>query len=84
MARAKILGYFVGRQHMTSFFSNSREGASVPLPPHPRTPMHLRHKPEIQHIWSEEIVKSLLTPPTLVYMCQSRKMLPFVAELLTL
>ena len=30
-ARAKILGYFAGRQHMTSFFSNSRGGKCPPL-----------------------------------------------------
>ena len=31
--RAKILGYFVGRQHMTSFFSNSNGGKCLLAPP---------------------------------------------------
>ena len=30
--RAKILGYFAQRQHMTSLFSNSREWYLLPLP----------------------------------------------------
>ena len=30
--RAKILGHFVGKQHMTSSFSNSRRGQLLPSP----------------------------------------------------
>ena len=41
-ARATILGYFVGRQHMTSFYQIPGEGASAPLALSPlRAPMVL-------------------------------------------